>query len=210
MKSKNFYTDAEDDTEATLVEPRFDEEAKEAARPVVPLSQVTSADLYAGAPARRGRSSWPHAMIITLAVIAVAAVVTAAALYRSNRTTATPTAPQTLSEASDVAPQPAAEQPAVRQAREDVTSAPPETPKEPEPRSIAAAREEPEKKWHKNEERNARDEEKAMERARKEEKKEARREEKEAERTALKPSDEGKREETRPRLVGIYVEGRKH
>jgi hypothetical protein len=209
MKSNNYYPEDEE----TLVEPRFNEEAMEAARPVVPLSQVTSADLYAGANARRAGNGWPRGLIIMVAVVAVLAAAAAAAVYRTTGTTAPRAAPQTLSEADDVAaepetrPRPEAERPAARQAREEVTSAPAETPKEPEPRPVLAAREEPEKRWHKNEEPRGRDEVKAVERARKEEKKEARREEKESERLADKQGE--KREETRPRLVGIYTERRK-
>ena len=95
----------------------------------------------------------------------------------------------------ETATKPAAEQPATRQAREDVTSGPAELPREPQPR------------WHKNEERRGRDEEKAAERARKEERRAAKREAKESERLTEKQGD--KHEETRPRLVGIYTERRK-
>ena len=222
MESKKYYPQAEDDAEATLVEPRFDEEAKEAARPVVPLSQVKQADLYAATPsrmtARRGRSPWQSPLVIMLAVVALAAVVTAAAIYRSTRRTAPSAAPQTVNETTVEpepetvvsAPEPAPEQSTAAQARENGTAAPAAPPpRESEARAETPAREEPERSWHKNEERRDRDEEKSAERARKDEKKEAKRKEKEAERTAEKRGDPEKREETRPRLVGIYVEGRK-
>ena len=220
MKRQKYYPDAEDDAEATLVEPRFDEEAKEAARPVVPLAQVTQADLYAAVPphltARHGRSGPPRGLTITVAVVALLAAATVAALYRSARTTAPQPAPQTLSRADDApaepatverAPEPVPEPPAATQAKENGTVSPAQPPRESEARVETPAREEPEKSWHKNEERRARDEEKSVERARKDEKKEVKREEKEAERVAEQQGE--KREETRPRLVGIYVEGRK-
>ena len=213
MKSEKYYPDEE----ATLVEPRFNEEAMEAARPVVPLNQVTQADVYAGVPshstARRGGNSRLRGLVIMTAVVAVLAVAAVAAVYRRAGTTAPSAAPQTLSEADDVAaepeaaPRPAAEQPAARQAREEVTSAPAELPTEPEPRAAAATREEPERRWHKNEERRGRDEGKEAERASKDEKKEAKRAEKESGRLADKQGE--KREETRPRLVGVYTERRK-
>ena len=233
MKRKRENLAAEDDSEVTLVEPRFNEEAKEAARPVVPLSRVTSADLYAGVPtggprlmAGHGRNSWPRGLLIMLAVVVVAAVVTIAAIYRSAGTNAPAAAPQTVNqttvetepEAADSAPEPAlverepeaAPSPATT-ARENGTAAPaqPERAAEPRAEVAAAAREEPVKKVGKDDERRARDEEKWVERSRKEEKKLAEREEKEAERLTEKPRDQGKREETRPRLVGIYTERRK-
>lgn len=235
MKRDNLA--AEDDAEATLVGPRFDEEAKESARPVVPLSQVTRADLYGGVQpggprviSRYGRSGWPHSVVIMLAVFAVAAVVTATVIYRNARTTTAPAAtPQTLNQtivapapetvesapevaASERAPEPAREPSSAAPARgngtkENGTAAPA---REAEPRVVAPAREETVTKIHKDDERRARDEEKPAERARKEEKKQAKREEKEAERLAEQQRDEGKREEVRPRLVGIYTERRKH
>ncbi len=237
MKSHNLA--AEDDSEATLVEPRFDEEAKEAARPVVPLSQVTSADLYggvqAGGPretARYGRNGWPHGLAIMLAVFAVAAVVTSVVIYRSARTTAPTAAPQTVNETTVApetetarrAPEPAAVEKAAEPApettsaaparengtRETGTAAPVQPARAAEVRVETPAREEPEKRAGKDDERRASDDDKAVGRARKEERKQARREEKEAERMAEKQRDQGRREETRPRLIGIYVEGRKH
>jgi hypothetical protein len=230
MKRKRDNLAAEDDAEATLVEPRFDEEAKEAARPVVPLSQVTSADLYGGAQAggprvmsHYGRSGWPHSVAIMLAVFAVAAVVTATVIYRSARTTAPAAAPQIVNQATvaaepepaesapEPAPRPSSTTPATENGtKENGTAAQVEPAREAEPRVVAPAREEIVNRVRKDDERGTRDEEKLAERARKEEKKQARREAKEAERTAEKQRDEGKHEETRPRLVGIYVEGRKH
>ena len=221
----------EDDSEVTLVEPRFDEEAKEAARPVVPLSHVTRTDLYGGAmaggpnvPTRYGRNGWPRSIVIMLAVVAIAAAVTAAALYRSTRTPApAAAAPQTVNEATieaeaetaERAPEPKAESSSVTPERETVaresgTAAPVQPAREAEPRVVAPARVETLNRVVKDDERRARDEEKMAQRARKDEKKQAKREEKEAERLAEKQRDEGKREEVRPRLVGIYVEGRKH
>ncbi|HYG79171.1 MAG TPA: hypothetical protein VD861_02215 [Pyrinomonadaceae bacterium] len=221
----------EDDSEVTLVEPRFDEVAKEAARPVVPLSRVTSADLYGGAmaggpraPARYGRHGWPHIVAIMLAVAAVAAVVTAAAIYRSARTPAPAAAPQTVNETTVApeaetagsAPEPAAaerapepEPASATTARENGTAAPAQPARPAEARVEVPPREEPEDRVRKDNERRARDEEKLAERAREEERKQAEREEKEAERLAEKQRDQGKREETRPRLVGIYTERRK-
>lgn len=232
MKRNNLA--AEDDAEATLMEPRFDEEAKEAARAVVPLSQVTSADLYGGAQAgaprvmsRDSRSGCPHSVVIMLAVFAVAAVVTATVIYRSARTRAPAAAPQTVNETRvepepqtvERAPEPATVETAPKPerssaaparengARENGTAAQAQSAREAGPRVVAPAREET--KVHQDDGRSARAEEKLAERARKEEKKQARREEKEAERLAEKRRDEGKHEETRPRLVGIYTERRK-
>ncbi|HEY0376627.1 MAG TPA: hypothetical protein VGC87_06700 [Pyrinomonadaceae bacterium] len=235
MKRKRHNLAAEDDAEATLVEPRFDEEAKEAARPVVPLSQVTSADLYGGATAggprvtaRYGRIGWPSSVVIMLAVVAVAAVVTAVAIYRSARTPAPAAAPQTVNETTagpetqtvERAPEPAAVEKAPESSsaatarengtKENGTAASAQPAREAEPRVVPPAREETVKGVRTDDERSARDEEKPAERARKEEKKQAKREEKESERMAEKQRDQGKREETRPRLVGIYTEGRKH
>jgi hypothetical protein len=237
MKRKRANLAAEDDAEATLVEPRFDEEAKEAARPVVPLSQVRSSDLYGGAQAggpraisRYGGSGWPHSIAIMLAVFAIAAVVTATVIYRSARTPAPAAAPQTINETRvepepqtvERAPEPAAvERAPARESssatsarengtKENGTAAQAEPAREAEPRVVAPARAEIVNRVGKDDERRARDEEKPAERARKEEKKQAKREEKEAERMAEKQRDEGKREEVRPRLVGIYTEGRKH
>lgn len=216
----------EDDSEATLVEPRFDEEAKEAARPVVPLSQVTSADFYgrdaAGGPRATTRYGWPHLVAIMLAVAAVAAVVTAAAIYRSSRTPAPAAAPQTVNETTvapetgtaQSAPEPAAAERAPEpeppsDARENGTAAPAQPARPAEARAEVPTRDESEDRVRKDDERRAKDEEKLAERARKEERKQAEREEKEAERLAEKQRDQGKREETRPRLVGIYTERRK-
>ena len=232
MNSKNYYTDAEDDTEATLVEPRFDEEAKEAARPVVPLSQVTSADLYGGVPAggphvttRYGRNFWPHGVVIMLAIVAVAAIVTAAVIYRNARTTAPATAPQTVNETTvetepqtvESAPEPAAVEKATEPepssattARENGTTTPAQPARESEQRGEVTAREVREDRDREDDERRVKDEDKSIERARKEEKKQAKREEKEAERVAEQQRDAEKRGEVRPRLVGIYTERRKH
>ena len=241
MKWKKSNLAAEDDAEATLVEPRFDEAAEEAARPVVPLSQVRGADLYGGAQAggphvmsRYGRSGWQHSAVIMLAVFSVAALATAAVIYRSARkTTAPAAAPQTVTEttvktesepvesvpersAVERAPERAPESSSAAPARENGTkengtAATVRPEREAEPRTVAPAREEIVNRAGKDDERSARgDDEKLAERARKEAKKQAKREAKEAERTAEKQRDEGKREETRPRLVGIYVEGRKH
>jgi hypothetical protein len=235
MKRDNLV--AEEDAEATLVEPRFDEEAKEAARPVVPLSQVRSADLYGGAQeaggprvmSRHGGSGWPHSLAIMLAVFAVAAVVTATVIYRNARTTAPAAAPQTVNQTTvaaepqtvERAPEPAAvgtapkpEPSSAAPARENVArengTKENGTAARAEPRVVAPAREEVVNGVGKDDERRARDEEKLAERARREERKQAKRAEKEAERMAEKRRDEGKREEVRPRLVGIYTEGRKH
>lgn len=238
MKSHNLP--AEDDSEATLVEPRFNEEAKETARPVVPLSQVTSADLYGRVPAggphatnRYGINIWPHGLVIMLAIAAVAAIVTATVIYRSAPTTAPAAAPQTVNEATvetkpeivERAPEPAAVEKATEHApepssattarengtAENGTTAPVQPPRESEPRSEVSARVEPEHKVSKDDgERRAKDEDKSIERARKEEKKQARREEKGAERVADQQRDAEKRGEVRPRLVGIYTERRKH
>ncbi len=231
MKRKQHNLPAEDDAEATLVEPRFNEAAEEAARPVVPLSQVTSADVYgrvpAGGPyvtARYGRSGVPRGLAIMLAIVAVAAIVTAAALYRSARPTAPAAAPQTVNgttvetepETVESAPKPAAveraSQPATEPsspARENGTTASARPARESEVRTEVSAREEPENRVRKDDERRARDEDKSIERARKEEKKQARREEKDAGRLAGQQRDAEKRGEVRPRLVGIYTERRK-
>lgn len=234
MKRQRDNFAAEDDSEVTLVGPRFDEEAKEAARPVVPLSQVRSADFYgramAGgphAPARYGRNGWPRSLVIMLAVVAVAAAVTAAALYQSAKTPAPQASDETTVEAgaetadkervpaaAEKASEPAPESSSATRERENVargngTAAPSQPAREAEPRVVAPAREETLIRVG-DDERRARGEEKLTERARKEEKKQAKREEKEAERLADKQRGRDKREEIRPRLVGIYVEGRKH
>jgi fermentation-respiration switch protein FrsA (DUF1100 family) len=222
------HLQTEDDAEATLVEPRFDEKAIEAAHPVVPLSQVRGAGSYRAGHAwgpRRGAGGWPRGMIIMLAVVALLAAVAASAVYRSGRTVAPSPAAQAITEAGaaeepeavESVPERAAETPAEPRTRENVTAASEKSPREPEARggaalarevSVVPAREEPEAR--KETERRAGNEEKFVERARKDEKKRAKKEEKQAERQADKHDDNDRREETRPRLVGIYTERRKY
>ena len=193
MKRKEYSFHAETDAEATLVQPRFDEEAKEAARPVVPLSQVRSADLHtgvrgagAGAAARPFRNGPPRGLILALAAVTILSVVTAAALYRRVRTAAPQPAaqtvnvpsgaaePETVDAAPEQAPKQVPEQPSPSAPREIVTEAAAEQPREAEPpRPDVSAREKPAARERKDESRRNGDEEKLAERARKDEKKEA-------------------------------------
>ena len=215
MEAKGHNLAVEDDTdEATVTTPRFDEEAEETARPVVPLVRSVSDDASAGSASgprvavRTGRmSTWPQGLIL---ILAVAAGVTAGAtaVYLNTRSTVPSAAPQTSTEATvGGAPEPASTQPE----RSNVPGASAAAPRGSEARGGGqSVRDEPEGRDRKEAERRGRNEEKLVEHARKEAERRLKEEEKlarreEAEKRAERGRDQEKRGEPKAQLFDSIV-----
>lgn len=199
--------------------PRFDEQAKEAARPVVPLSQVDGTEFNTGS-ARRQRATfrgvsngWPRGLVLILALAAVVAAATAVAVYRNTSATMAPDSPQAVNAAtSTIATDSIAAPASTRPSEDDASDALSKSQRGFLPQSGSAVRHEPVKDNVAEDERRERhdddewDEEKIAKRERKEEKKRLERGRKEAEKLAERGRDSSKRGEPKPRLVGIYTE----
>ena len=215
MKREEFNL-SEDGTD--LGTPRFDEQAKEAARPVVPLSQIDGTEFKAGS-ARRHRAvlkTWPRGLMLMLALAAVVAAATGVAVYRKTSATMTPDSPQAVNATtSTIATDSIAGSASAKPAEDDASDALSKPQRGSLSRSAATTVshesvrgnfvEDEQRKRHDHDD-DQWDEEKSAKRARKEEKKRLERSRKEAEKLAERGRDSGQRGEPKPRLVGIYTE----
>lgn len=125
------FNDVDDESEATLVTPRFDADDARHAHPVVPLAEARPQVAYATTRTRRPvRRSWPPALLLVLllAAAAVGGVVATKVLRRPNVTPAAVQAPAETAP-NETTPTQTAEAPAPP-AREDApttTAAPRDT-----------------------------------------------------------------------------------
>jgi hypothetical protein len=217
MKREEFNP-PEDGTD--LGTPRFDEQAKEAARPVVPLSQIDGTEFKAGSARRQHATlnAWPRGLVLVLALAAVVAAATAVAVYRNTSVRMTPDSPQAVNAAtSTIATDSIVGPVSTKPSEDDASNAQSQPPRGSLPQSGSTLRHESVRGDFVEDERRKRhddhdddddkwDEEKSAKRARKEEKKRFERGRKEAEKLAERGRDSERRGEPKPRLVGIYTE----
>jgi hypothetical protein len=133
--------DTSDDTEATLVTPRFDAEEARRAHPVVPLAEARE-PVVNHPRARRGvRRTWPPALL-AIALLVGVAVGGGVASKVLRRTQPTPDAAQTP---AAVAPAQASEAPVLPETSPPVEAALEVADTKPEPRATRARRAEAER-----------------------------------------------------------------
>ena len=206
MENERRNISAEDKFEGVRMSPRFDEETKAAARPVVPLGSTRGV----GATVRRVRSPRPLGVALILVITVVVGI--AASLIYTNSGTGIPSdTPPTVSETviksvlgtASLSP---TSQPV--RAREFEAR---ETPRKRAGRpSVPAAHDEPAGRDWRDEGRGGDDEEKFAGRARKEGKKRLKRLRKEAGKLAGYERDAEEGDKPKARLVGVYAVRRKH
>ena len=228
MKKEGQNQPGERNYGAGLRAPRFNEEAKAAARPVVPLVRVNGSDSHTGdshirsrrvrrAIILNARSRWIQSMLVTLALgaLVVVVVVAAIALFDNNEKNVSSDSLQTNSGTASVMGALPATQILMQAQRVDASDDPAKALRVSDSRNRLPVRYETRRDdWNEEEGRvhdeDKRDEdddkEKLAERARKEEKKRVERRRKEAEKLAERRRESQERGETRPRLVGIYTE----
>jgi membrane protein involved in colicin uptake len=218
MKNEGQNQSGEENYGTIIPAPRFDEEAKATARPVMPLRQANGSDFHTSL-ARGARStitaknSWARSLTITLAL---SAVIVALITIFANYETVSPDSPQATNGAASVIGSKAATETLIRTEMADTSNAPAKTPRESESRSDLPVRYETRRDDWSEEERRGRDEderddddddkEKLAKRARKQEKKRLERKWREAEKLAERRRDAEKGGEPKPRLIGIYTE----
>lgn len=206
METNRDNISAEDKSRATLVSPRFDEETRASARPVVPLGQTSGAR----AAVRNVRKTWLWGVVLIF-IISVALGIAANLIYRNSGKSAPSVTPMTARETViNAVPQPRATSPSDQpvRAREFETSV--TSPRRMEPQNVLTAHDESGDRDWKEEERRDKEEEKFAERARKEEKKSLKRQRKEAEKLADDERDSEESARPKARLVGVYTIRRKH
>lgn len=197
---------AEDKFEENLTSPRFDEETKAAARPVIPLGSTHGTR----ATVHRVRNTWPSGMALIL-TICVAAGIAAILIYRNfGKSLPTDTSPTVSEVIIKAVPEPASLAPSTQ----PLSALEPETrvtqPKRMEPQRVLTAPDEPVEQDWKEAARRDNDEEKIVERARKEEKKRLKRQRKEAENLTEYERDSEESDRPKARLVGVYTVRRKY
>ena len=206
METDRHKFSAGDKYEETLTSPRFDEETKASARPVIPLG-----------PTRRARgavhrfwNTWPRGVVFILAIF-IAVGVAATLMYKNSGTSApsatAPTVSETIIKAVPKTESLTSSTQPVR-TRETETRATPR--KMLEPQSVLTVIDEPADRDRQDVERRDNDEENISERARKEEKKRLKRLRKEAKELADYERDSEESDRPKARLVGIYTERRKY
>jgi hypothetical protein len=220
MKSEGQNQSGEQNYGTIIPTPRFDEEAKATARPVMPLRRVNGSDIHTGL-ARGARStiltanSWVRSLMITLALGTV--IVALIALFANNETASPDSPPAINGAASVIGFEPATETLLRTEEMADTSNASAKSPRESQTRSGLPVRYEIRRDDSREEEHRGRDEverddeddddkEKIAKRARKEEKKRLERRRKEAEKLAERRRDAEKDGEPKPRLIGIYTE----
>ena len=224
MKKEGQNQPGERNYGAGIGAPRFNEETKAAARPVVPLVRVNGSDSHprnSHTRSRRvrraiilnARNRWIQSMLVTLA-LGVVVVVVVIALFDNNEKNVSSASLQTTGGTASVMGALPATQILVQARRVDASDDPAKALRVSDSRSSLPVRyetrpddwNEVEGRVHDEDKRDEDDKEKLAERARKEEKKRVERRRKEAEKLAERRRESQERGETRPRLVGIYTE----
>jgi hypothetical protein len=195
-----------DKYEETLTSPRFNEETKASARPVVPLESTRGAR---GA-IRRVRYLWPWGVLLTLAISVVVGIAASLIYRNSGASVPSATAPTVSETIIKAVPEPASLAPSNQTARVREPETQTTSRKRMEPQSVLTVSDEPEDRDRKEIERRDDDEEKISERARKEEKKRLKRLRKEAEELAEDERDSEDSDRPKARLVGVYTVKRKY
>lgn len=208
METDRDNISAEDKFGEVLTSPRFDEETKAAARPVVPLRPTRNAS----GTTHRARNAWSWGVVLILACF-VAVGVAATLIYRNTVTSAPSATAPTVSEMIiSAVPEPeslALSNPTAGVRELEVRAT---TQRRREPLSAPTLPEEQpvDQDWREVERRDDDDEEKISERTRKEEKKRLKRLRKETEKMAEYERDTGDNDKPKPRLVGVYTVRRKY
>lgn len=191
--------------EETLASPRFDEETKASARPVIPLG-----------PTRRAReavhrygNTWPLGVALILAIFIAVGVAATLVYKNTGRIAPSATAPTVSEMIIKAVP----EHESLASSTQPVRAQEPEARTTPrrgrEPLNALTAHDETaSREWKESERRD--DEKKSAERVSKEEKKRLKRLRKQAEELAEFERDSGKSDRPKARLVGIYTVRRKY